>query len=86
MTLGLSPKIVPAILTAVAGLVVTIIGALNGDDGTLYVGVSLLAGGGASAAAGAALPPGEVLVEQGPASDDLLDLERIDEEAETPSA
>jgi hypothetical protein len=72
MTVGLSPKVIAAIVAALAGLIVTVIGALADDESILMVGVGLLGGGGVSAVGGYAAPPGEVVQEVGPASDELL--------------
>lgn len=83
MTHGISPKIIPAILVALAGLIVTVIAAVNQDSATLTAGISLLGGGGFAAVGGYASPPGEVVVDVGPASDDLLALPDDDPELST---
>lgn len=73
MTIGLSPK-VQAFLAAVGGpgLLLLILGLVIGDDTLKTAGLSLLAGSAVGGAAGYKAPPGEVIVERGPASDELL--------------
>lgn len=60
-TIGLSPKIIPYIAAGIAGVAVTVIGALNGDGVTLGVGLTALGLGGGGGLLGYTLPPGLVV-------------------------
>lgn len=59
---GLSPKLVPSICAAIAGLALVVIGAIKDDTEMILLGIGLLVGGGGGAAMGAAARPGKVLV------------------------
>ena len=65
-TIGLSPKLYPAILAIVTGLVLVLL-----DEKT--TGLSILLTGVGALGFGYVAPPGEVGVDIGPANDDLLD-------------
>lgn len=76
MTIGLSPKLYPAIIAIVAGLLVAVL-----VDKT--AGLSILGTGLAALGVGYQLPPGEVVTGPTPASDDKLAgavLQRIKQE------
>lgn len=64
-TIGLSPKLIPACIACVLGLVLYLIGEHT-------VGLSVLLTGVGALGLGVWAPPGVVATEVGPASDDLL--------------
>ena len=76
MTIGLSPKLYPALIAIAAGLLVAVLV----DD---TAGLSILGTGIAALGLGYQLPPGEVVPGPAPASDDKLGgtvLARIEQE------
>lgn len=83
MTIGISPK-VTAFLAAVGGpgILLIILGLILGDADVRNAGLILIGGAGAGTAAGYKAPPGEVVIDRGPASDALLPPKTFDQAAE----
>lgn len=80
MQVGISKKVSwPSALLLVVGAVLAIVGALTGDTTLTTSGVTLVGGSAVTFGIGYHAPTGEVVVEPGDASDDLLSEEVLKE-------
>lgn len=82
MTIGISPK-VQAFMAAIGGpgLLLLVLGLIIGDAELRAAGIALLTGAVVGGGAGYRAPAGQVLIHQGPPSDELLPPETLDRAA-----